>query len=112
MRAQVVHVEDLGAEVIAHLESDAAPVATDEVREIVADSDDVSLQHLAAESQRGRARIVARLSSATRIGVGEDVRVTFDAAKLHLFDLQTGLALAWREDHGTSPLSVHGAAAH
>ena len=112
MRARVVHVEDLGAEVIAHLESDAEPVATDEVREIVADSDDVSLQHLAAESQRGRARIVARLSSATRIGVGEDVRVTFDAAKLHLFDLQTGLALAWREDHGTSPLSVHGAAAH
>jgi multiple sugar transport system ATP-binding protein len=112
MRAQVVHVEDLGAEVIAHLESDAAPVATDEVREIVADSDDVSLQHLAAESQRGRARIVARLSSATLIGVGEDVRVTFDAAKLHLFDLQTGLALAWREDHGTSPLSVHGAAGH
>jgi len=113
MRAQVVHVEDLGAEVIAHLESDAEPVATDEVREIVADSDDVSLQHLAAESQRGRARIVARLSSATRIGVGEDVRVTFDAAKLHLFDLQTGLALAWREDHGTLfPLSVHGAAGH
>ncbi len=112
MRARVVHVEDLGAEVIAHLESDAEPVATDEVREIVADSDDVSLQHLAAESQRGRARIVARLSSATRIGVGEDVRVTFDAAKLHLFDLQTGLALAWREDHGTSPLSVHGAAGH
>ena len=112
MRARVVHVEDLGAEVIAHLESDAEPVATDEVREIVADSDDVSLQHLAAESQRGRARIVARLSSATRIGVGEDVRVTFDVAKMHLFDLQTGLALAWREDHGTSPLSVHGAAAH
>ena len=112
MRARVVHVEDLGAEVIAHLESDVEPVATDEVREIVADSDDVSLQHLAAESQRGRARIVARLSSATRIGVGEDVRVTFDVAKMHLFDLQTGLALAWREDHGTSPLSVHGAAAH
>ena len=36
----------------------------------------------------------------------------FDAAKLHLFDLQTGLALAWRKDHGTSPLSVHGAAGH
>ncbi len=113
MRARVVHVEDLGAEVIAHLESDAEPVTTDEVREIVADSDDVSLQHLAAESQRGRARIVARLSSATRMGVGEDVRVTFDVAKLHLFDLQTGLALAWREDHGTLfPLSVHGAAGH
>jgi ABC-type sugar transport system ATPase subunit len=112
MRARVVHVEDLGAEVIAHLESDAEPVATDEVRELVADSDDVSLQHLAAESQRGRARIVARLSSATRIGVGEDVRVTFDAAKLYLFDLQTGLALAWREDHEISPLSMHGAAGH
>src|SRR6266851_1684353 len=30
VRARVVHVEDLGAEVIAHLEADAEPVTTDE----------------------------------------------------------------------------------
>jgi multiple sugar transport system ATP-binding protein len=90
LRAKVLYVEDLGAEIIAHLESDAVPVDTDEVREIVADVDDGSLQHLSAETDSGKARIVTRLSAETRIRVGDNVRLTFDSAKLHLFNLQTG----------------------
>ena len=90
LRARVLYVEDLGAEIIAHLESDAVPVVTDEVREIVADVDDGALQHLSDEAQPGRARIVTRLPAETPIGVGDNVRLTFDPAKLHLFNLQTG----------------------
>jgi multiple sugar transport system ATP-binding protein len=90
LRARVLYVEDLGAEIIAHLESDAVPVVTDEVREIVADVDDSSLLHLSNEAQPGRVRIVTRLPAETRIRVGDNVRLTFDPAKLHLFNLQTG----------------------
>jgi multiple sugar transport system ATP-binding protein len=90
LRAEVLYVEDLGAEIIAHLESEAVPVVTDEVREIVADVDDGSLQHLSAETDSGRARIVTRLPAETRIRVGDSVRLNFDSAKLHLFNLQMG----------------------
>ena len=90
LRARVLHVEDLGAEIIAHLQSEVVPVVTEDVREIVADTDDVSLQHLTADSRAGRARMVARLSPDMKIEVGEDVGLTFDSSKLHFFDLQTG----------------------
>jgi multiple sugar transport system ATP-binding protein len=92
MPAHVRYVEDLGAEVIAHLDTDAVPIAIDDVREIVADTDDVSFQHLTADSRRGLARIVARLPAATRLVVGEEVRLTFAADRLHFFDLETGIA--------------------
>jgi multiple sugar transport system ATP-binding protein len=92
--AQVLDVEDLGAEMIVHLEADAAPVLTEDVREIAADADDASLQSLAAEARRRRARIVSRLPAETAVRVGDDVFLRFNSAKLHFFDLETGLALA------------------
>ncbi len=93
VRARVLDVEDLGAEMIVHLETDTAPVLTEDVREIAADADDASLQSLAAEAKRRRARIVARLPTETEVQIGDDVFVQFDPAKLHFFDLGTGLAL-------------------
>ncbi len=95
--ARVLYVEDLGAEIVAHLESDAVPVSTDEQLDAV------------AVAQRRRARIVVRLSGACGIAEGQNVRLTFDPEKLHLFDLQTGRAIARRE---APSLNVHGAAAH
>jgi multiple sugar transport system ATP-binding protein len=91
--SQVLDVEDLGAELLVHLETEAAPVVTDDVREIAADAGDASLQSLAAESKRRRARIVARLPAETRIEIGDGVAVRLDAAKVHFFDIPTGLAL-------------------
>ena len=93
LHARVTHVEDLGAEIIAYLESDAVPIVTDEVREIVADTDDASLRRLAADTKRGRARVVARLTPATTVEVGDDVRLRFDPDKLHVFDPHTGAAI-------------------
>jgi multiple sugar transport system ATP-binding protein len=89
----VLDVEDLGAEVMVHLETDAAPVLTEDVREIAADADDASLQSLAADAKRRRARLVARLPAETEVEIGEDAFVRLDAAKLHFFDLETGLRL-------------------
>jgi multiple sugar transport system ATP-binding protein len=94
MPARVRYLEDLGAEVIAHLDSDAVPIATDEVREIVAETDDVSFRHLTADSRRGLARIVVRFPAGTRLVVGDEVRLTFTTNRLHLFDLETGIAIS------------------
>jgi multiple sugar transport system ATP-binding protein len=94
LRARVLDVEDLGAEVMVHLETDATPVLTEDVREIAADADDASLQSLAADAKRRRARLVARLPAETEVEIGEDAFVQLDAAKLHFFDLETGLRLA------------------
>jgi multiple sugar transport system ATP-binding protein len=94
LRARVLTAEDLGAELIVHLETDAAPVLTDDVREIAADADRASLQTLAAEARRRRARVVARLPAEVAIQIGDEVSFGFDAAKLYFFDLETGLALA------------------
>jgi hypothetical protein len=63
------------------------------MREIVADTDEASLAHLAADTKRGRARVVARLTPSTTIEVGDDVRLTFDPDKLYVFDPNTGAAL-------------------
>jgi multiple sugar transport system ATP-binding protein len=93
LRARVLYVEDLGAEVVAHMETEAVPVLTDDVREIVADTDDVSLQDLAKEVRERRSRIVVRFPAEARARVGDDVRLVFDPARLQLFDLETGLAL-------------------
>jgi multiple sugar transport system ATP-binding protein len=109
LAAHVVHVEDLGAEVIVHLEAEAAPVVTDDIREIVADTDDVSLQVLASDAQAQHARIVARLDADADARVGDRVALHFDVRKLHLFDPETGLALQWRDDaqaSGSAPTTT------
>jgi multiple sugar transport system ATP-binding protein len=93
LTARVLDLEDLGADMIVHLETDAAPVLTDDVREIAADADDASLQSLTAEAKRRRARILARVPAETMVQIGEDVSAQFDSAKLHFFDLATGVAL-------------------
>jgi multiple sugar transport system ATP-binding protein len=90
---RVVTVEDLGAELVVHIETDADPVLTEDVRELVADTDRTSLQTLAAEAKRRRARVVARLPAETGVQIDDDVSFAFDAAKLHFFDLESGLAL-------------------
>jgi multiple sugar transport system ATP-binding protein len=97
LRARVLYVEDLGAEVVAHLETEAVPVLTDDVREIVADTDDVSLQDLAKEARERRSRVVVRFPAESRTRVGDDVRLLLDPARLQLFDLDTGLALPLRD---------------
>jgi hypothetical protein len=46
-------------------------------------------------------RIVARLAATVRVREGERLRLTFDADKVHLFDVESGLALK-RPDGGVA----------
>jgi hypothetical protein len=91
---------------MVHLETDATPVLTEDVREIAADADDASLQSLAADAKRRRTRVVARLPAETEVEIGEDAFVQLDAAKLHFFDLETGLRLARARERAELPSTI------
>jgi multiple sugar transport system ATP-binding protein len=107
LRGEVVDVEDLGAELMVHLEVDVPPVATEDVREIAVDADDVTLQSLAAEARRRRSRIVARVPPDSRVRAGDAVSVSFVTGKRHYFDLDSGAALGSRSlTEGDEPASL------
>jgi multiple sugar transport system ATP-binding protein len=106
LRARALAVEDLGAELVVHLETDAAPVLTDDVREIAADADRASLQTLAAEAKRRRARVVVRLAAEAAVQMGDEASLELDAAKLYFFDLETGLALGTPERAERKPTAA------
>jgi len=104
LQASVQVVEDLGAEVIAHLEGESAVATSRHIRELADELDDQRLESGFRRADRtaattgDRMRLVARLPAAVRVREGERLRLTFDAAKLHLFDVESGLAFKRPDD--------------
>ena len=90
LEGQVVLTEPLGSERLAHIEVEAAPVVTEEVAEAAEDAAEVLREGL--EDSR-RTVVVGRFDAGSRVAAGERVRFAVDTKKLHLFDLETGLAL-------------------
>jgi multiple sugar transport system ATP-binding protein len=86
-------VEALGAELIAHLEIAGKPVLTEEVREVAADSDDTVVRGLESEAAHAKLPLVARLDAASRIRPDQGVEVVVDTSRIHVFDLDSGLAV-------------------
>jgi multiple sugar transport system ATP-binding protein len=83
-------VEAMGSDVLVHVRIDAAPVLTDDTRELAADAGAEDLQ---ADVASGTSVIVARVSPRTRIAEGDRVQLTVDTERLHLFDPDTGLSV-------------------
>jgi multiple sugar transport system ATP-binding protein len=72
--------EGLGSEVILHIEVDADGVDTEAVRD-------------AMEGERAVQSVSARLPPHTPLKVDETANLMVNPAQLHLFDLETGLAI-------------------
>jgi len=89
LRASVTHVEDLGAELIVHVEVDAAPVRAHEARETI------------SSGEPGRARLVARVEAETHIRVGDEVGFSWEPRRLHVFDLVSGESIG-ATGHGSA----------
>jgi multiple sugar transport system ATP-binding protein len=94
LRAVVRNVEALGSELIAHLEIVGKPVMTEEVREVAADMDESALRELEAETRDVKLPIVARFDEASRARGGSPIEVVVNTERVHLFDLESGTALA------------------
>lgn len=77
--AQVRTIEELGSELIVHLNVDAVGI----------DSGDPD----AVEDLGDAANTVARFEAVSAVRVGDSIELAIDAAKLHFFDPKTHLAI-------------------
>jgi multiple sugar transport system ATP-binding protein len=84
--------EALGSEIMMHLNVEAQPALTDEIREL---AEDVGTEAPAAEHPE--AVLVGRFSARSRVAAGDRVEVVVDTTALHFFDPETGLGVY---DHG------------
>ena len=90
--AKVALSEVLGTEVLAHLDVGTRPVVTEDTK-LALDSSEA-----ADETQRsadlGEPTVIARFPISDAVREGQPLRVEFDTAHLHFFDLDTGDAIA------------------
>jgi multiple sugar transport system ATP-binding protein len=89
---QVVLVEALGSEVVVHFLVKAAPVVTEDTKEL---AQDVGVDHsrMPATRSREESKLVGRFDSETRVRRGQEIEVAVDTRSLHFFDLDTGLGI-------------------
>ena len=93
MRVTIELREAMGAEVYAHFLIDAAPVVTEDTREIAQDAGAEALGLLEAQAGERRTMFVARLGARTEAAVGRQIEVALDTRNLHFFDPKTGLGI-------------------
>ena len=97
LSGDVVLTEALGSDVFVHATIDAAPVVTDDTKELAADAGALDL--LERDAGAASSTIVARCDPRTSAKAGERIELTVDVARLHLFDPGTGRTL----NRSTSP---------
>ena len=83
--------ESLGSEVMVHLEVEAPPALTEDVRELAQDMDAVAIQSL--DDDTGKTTFVGRFNARSRVREGEVAEVAIDTRTLHFFDPGTGLGI-------------------
>ena len=82
--------EALGSEVLVHFTVAAAPVLTEDTKELARDMGLHDAQH---ERGATTSTFVARLDPRTRAQERESIELVVDTARLHFFDPQTGLGI-------------------
>ena len=103
LRGRIVTTELLGFELLAHVEIEAKPVLTQEIREVVADVDRSRLTELEAEARASRTVFVGRFEASSRVLARAAVELAVDTRHLHFFDLETEEAIGVA---GAAPLAA------
>ena len=93
LRGKVVTTELLGSELLAHVEIDAAPVVTQEVREVREDVDRSRVADLESEAQARRTVVTGRFAIGSEARAGAEVEMRVDARRLHFFDRESELGI-------------------
>jgi multiple sugar transport system ATP-binding protein len=91
LRGTVRLREALGSEVMVHLQVEAKPALTEDVRELAHDTDAVAVQGL--EEGATQTTVVGRFGARSRVREGEVAEVAVDTRTLHFFDPETGLGI-------------------
>jgi len=85
--------ESLGSERLVHVEIPATPVVSEEVLEVVRDTDAALVDELESDARERRAIVLARFDTSVRPRPGERIAVSVAVRKAHFFDLDTGSAI-------------------
>jgi len=85
--------EEMGSEVLLHFTVDAAPVLTDDTRELASDRGSEALQELHEQVSERKSPFIARASPETNAQIAEKREIFVDTRKLHFFDPETGEAI-------------------
>jgi multiple sugar transport system ATP-binding protein len=86
--------EALGSEVIVHFQVEAAPVVSDDLRELAEDVDEtVLLDDLDRERRMRRTAFVGRFRVGTRVADGDKAEVAIAPGAIRFFDPSTGAAI-------------------
>jgi multiple sugar transport system ATP-binding protein len=93
LRGRVKATEALGSELLVHLELPAEPVLTEEVREVAGDVDAAALEQLESGARERRTVVIGRFETQARMQPGASLEISVDPRRLHLFDLESGLAI-------------------
>jgi multiple sugar transport system ATP-binding protein len=93
LEGSVLVVESLGSELLAHVEIRAEQVLSEAVLEGSTVDQDEHETLLAMETAEHTTTVIGRFDPETRVGVGETIQLAVNPAKLHLFDLESGLAI-------------------
>ncbi len=93
LRGKVVTTELLGSEVLAHVEIAAAPVVTQEVREVLEDVDRSMVVDLESEARAHRTVMIGRFGIGSQARARAEVRMSIDTRRLHFFDLESEAAI-------------------
>lgn len=100
LQGTVIVDEQLGSEVLLHIETDVAPVLHETVADGPGDELETSVIAGGGAARQRRTTIVAALRGDTTIRRGDSVAFRFDPASMYFFDLDTGAAL--RSDVGVA----------
>ena len=90
LRSTAQLTEALGSEIVVHFEVPAPPVRTDDAMELQEDS---GLSDITLLQDSARSRFVASFSPRSTVRPGEAIEIGVDTARLHFFDLDSGLAV-------------------
>jgi multiple sugar transport system ATP-binding protein len=95
LRGKVVTVELLGSELLAHVEIEAAPVTTQEVREVLEDVDRSRVADLESEARAHRTVVIGRFGIGSGVRPGEEIEMHVDTSRLYFFDLESEQAIGY-----------------
>jgi multiple sugar transport system ATP-binding protein len=89
--AEVSLVEMLGAEMLVHFKTTAAPIVSDDMREAI--DDEEAFAALERDAREGGQQFVSRFDPGNPPKVGSNVDIGFRTEYLHFFDVDEGTAL-------------------
>jgi multiple sugar transport system ATP-binding protein len=93
-RGRVQLTEVLGPEMMVHLQVAAAPVVTEDVKELARDTDEASLDDLESQRRARRTAFVGRFGAASKVREDTVIEVAVAPGALRFFDPETGRAVS------------------